>query len=393
MTTDWYYGTNNERHGPVALDDLQQLIASGEVNSTDLAWSDGFYDWKPIGQVAELKRPGSVTSNPPPLPVGLPAGNAPVADHPGKKFNLSVWKNRASQWWSGFLSNAQTAGQLVAKQAEKTKLTTVTLPAAYRELGRHVFDEGRLRNDLASNFEAIDRLNSEIAQLAEKPADFDAQQAIAEKAKAMANSAKRTAQRKVFEQKLALAYAGLGKTAFEQHGEACGPANLVSHVTEHQARLETLDAEIAELTRAGQGQVWTPKRIAIAGGCVAAVLCVVVLWSMLPAGISSRGNSCEAFIYRVAELHGTNTWKWTHASGARHPYTMYRFTKAKRAKVPLSEALDVLGQPDLRKPTGHEREEVWVFECGDGVVKCTFFLNFDDTISLEHTTASGRRTF
>ena len=302
MTTDWYYGTNGERHGPVAFDDLERLVASGDVKANDLAWTDGFYDWKPVGQVSQLNQAGGVKVKQPALPDEQPAGIDPVANPSEKKGDLSDWKDRASQWWSDFRSNAKAAGQLVSKQAEKTKLTTMTLPAAFRELGRHVFDEGRLRSDLTSNFEEIDRLNSELAQLVEKPADADAPQAISEKARAMAGSAKRTAQRKVIEQKLAPAYAGLGKTAFEQHGEACGPGNLVSNVVDNQARLGTLDAEISELSEMGKGQVVTPKRIAI-GGLVVVVL--VGFWgvsSFFGGGSKSNRSSQDAAIENPQEI-------------------------------------------------------------------------------------------
>jgi hypothetical protein len=541
MTTEWYYGTNDERHGPIALDDLQQLVASGEVKATDLAWSDGFYDWKPVGQVSQLNQtggnratasfpqhgkqsvevapessatPGSALSwvawtaivflvlelvdklmvaivaisagqmsasfilgmvvavvrngvlcvvalsltgvtqkylgfrfgrgrgskigfgvvgavailylvvreydqltqwyaivgyqialaanivqvaaiiagvygllkfgsdqklnkafvsialcgltlyavlSSVSLVIGLSDGTLGVtwqlarnvfaivqaaatavvvwkviqlhwneSQHSSATSNRQRVRTQTSPteglkgWLNSLWSNTQAAGQLVVKQAEKTKLTTVTLPAVCRELGRHVYDEGRLRSGLTSNFEVIDRLNSEIAQLAEKPADADAPQVISEKVKALASSAKRTAQRKVIEQKLAPAYAGLGKTAFEQHGEACGPGNLVSNVTEHQTRLGTLDAEITELSQAGQGQVLTPKRIAIGGVTVAALLLLLVLKALfLPAGPiyahleSDYRGMVESYKARLLEEHGVDEFDQVPRSASR----------------------------------------------------------------------------
>jgi hypothetical protein len=44
-------------------------------------------------------------------------------------------------------AKSKAAGQLAAKQAERAKLTQITLPNAYRPLGKHIHGAGSFRAD------------------------------------------------------------------------------------------------------------------------------------------------------------------------------------------------------------------------------------------------------
>ena len=50
----WYYGRNEQRHGPVPLKELQGLASSGDLDATDLVWSPGMADWMPASEVDGL---------------------------------------------------------------------------------------------------------------------------------------------------------------------------------------------------------------------------------------------------------------------------------------------------------------------------------------------------
>jgi hypothetical protein len=68
---DWYYSHGTERQGPVTLDALRAMRASGQLADEDLVWRAGMSDWSPAHGVAEL---GS--------PAGVPAGPAaPIPQH------------------------------------------------------------------------------------------------------------------------------------------------------------------------------------------------------------------------------------------------------------------------------------------------------------------------
>jgi hypothetical protein len=54
-TAKWYYSVGDERHGPVSLMDLRQLVLNGQVTPHDLVWKDGLDDWVPIANQPEFQ--------------------------------------------------------------------------------------------------------------------------------------------------------------------------------------------------------------------------------------------------------------------------------------------------------------------------------------------------
>ena len=54
----WHYSVGSEQYGPVTLLELRGLAASGQLRPDDLIWKEGFADWMPLRDVAEL---GAVT--------------------------------------------------------------------------------------------------------------------------------------------------------------------------------------------------------------------------------------------------------------------------------------------------------------------------------------------
>ncbi len=50
----WYYSHQDERLGPIELNELRKSIQEGKVNPNELAWTDGMTDWQPIHTLPEL---------------------------------------------------------------------------------------------------------------------------------------------------------------------------------------------------------------------------------------------------------------------------------------------------------------------------------------------------
>ena len=70
MPNVWYYGRNEERHGPVQLEVLRRLASSRNLDETDLVWSPGMADWVSASEVEGLfsRSPSTMASAPPPPP-------------------------------------------------------------------------------------------------------------------------------------------------------------------------------------------------------------------------------------------------------------------------------------------------------------------------------------
>jgi hypothetical protein len=80
----WYYASNNQRLGPVAIEQLRHLAAVGQLAPQDLVWTEGMADWQAASTVPGL----FVASSPPPpnpyyhppgppAPLGYNYGHAP----------------------------------------------------------------------------------------------------------------------------------------------------------------------------------------------------------------------------------------------------------------------------------------------------------------------------
>lgn len=67
----WYYALDGEQHGPVAEEDIQQLVQEGDLAPSDLVWCNGMEDWKPISAV------DAIQPTPPPLPTDSSSPSTP----------------------------------------------------------------------------------------------------------------------------------------------------------------------------------------------------------------------------------------------------------------------------------------------------------------------------
>ena len=73
MTAEWHYGEEEPSNGPVSLEELKQLVASGQVQPTYMVWKAGMPEWLPAGEVEDLFPKQATTSEPaagqqPPVP-------------------------------------------------------------------------------------------------------------------------------------------------------------------------------------------------------------------------------------------------------------------------------------------------------------------------------------
>lgn len=77
--SNWYYSKNGQQLGPVAQQQLEQMVAQGVVTAADLVWQEGMAEWSPAGQVFPGARAGQPAGAPPPGAYG--GGAAPM--YPG----------------------------------------------------------------------------------------------------------------------------------------------------------------------------------------------------------------------------------------------------------------------------------------------------------------------
>ena len=190
--------------------------------------------------------------------------------------------------WS-LAKRGKAAAQLIAKQAERTKLQQVTRPSLYHALGKQVYAEGKFRDEFIANYQTIDTLHGEVTKLEAHSASQPKVEGIAAKAKSMAKATQDMVQVKALTMKFGHALSGLGRATFEKHGEQSGPGELTQPIVAAQARVAALDAEIGQLSQAKPEQIFTPKRIVIGGVPVVCVLLLIFVTGIF----HSRSNRSD----------------------------------------------------------------------------------------------------
>jgi len=189
---------------------------------------------------------------------------------------------------TGLAGKLKAAGQYALKQGEKKKLETITLPSAYRALGKHVFSSSTFKEEFPTEFAEVSRLAKQIKDIQDQAKLRPTSEGMAEKAKAAAVGAKEAAQTKGLQLQLSQACGRLGSAVYDKRGDSSGPKELVNPIADARMKVSQLDSEIQQLSKAANGSLLTPKRIVIAGLTVVAAIVAIGAF-VLVSGHKGRG--------------------------------------------------------------------------------------------------------
>ena len=70
MANEWFYSHDGERHGPVPVEQIKEMVAGGQLRPDDLVWQTGMESWTAVSKVPGLLAPAAA---PPSVPAGRPA--------------------------------------------------------------------------------------------------------------------------------------------------------------------------------------------------------------------------------------------------------------------------------------------------------------------------------
>ena len=281
MTNEWYYTKGDQQVGPVSASDLKAAAASGDLMPTSQVWKEGMAEWKPATNIKGLfdgaSVPNPILASPPTL-----SETAAIADKPKKQSAMS-----------SLLSTAKSAAQLAAKQAEKTKIVTITLPAQYQPLGKHCYESQQHRAEFTDLFQKLDAVRSQLGTIATSSEGKLTPQSLSDKAKATAGKAMQAAQSQKLSMQQSSLFGALGKAVYEAHGENSGPSNVIGPIAVSFARLAELDADISQLSSEGKGSWITPKRLAIAGAVVLGMFGLLILAAVLAPAVDQARQAAR----------------------------------------------------------------------------------------------------
>lgn len=185
-------------------------------------------------------------------------------------------------WLSSSSKLVAASAQLAKKQAELATLNNVTLPRLYHAIGKRLIGSSNLPPDLVPHREKIRELEAAIAKKTEEPkadptagfaakAKHLAQQAASKTAKATADAAATV--------KIQAAYVSLGRQAVEKYGSKALPEDLRERHEAAVQKRSSLVASIADLSSVPRKTFLTPRRVALIGVAICALLALVVVRS------------------------------------------------------------------------------------------------------------------
>jgi len=220
--------------------------------------------------------------------------------------------DRLKETFTGLAANAQAAARLAAKQAERTKLTTMTLPALYRELGKDIHATGRYRDQFTGEFAKADELKQKIEAIRQSEPEKDGEsKTFTDRAKETAGKARDVALGKKLEGDLNSAWRKLGQAAFEKLGSDSGPPQLIAPIEDSHKRLATLDTEIQAIESNAASGVLTPRRLLLGTGACVVLVLVFGAWVLLGAGATTSPERAYAKISEAA-TSGDFEYVWDH---------------------------------------------------------------------------------
>jgi hypothetical protein len=198
MTVAWHYSRDGKKHGPVSSPELQSLARKGLLNPEDLVWKEGMESWQKAGQLKGLFP--TVAAAPPLMPVKEASGTA----------------TNLKQGVTALGASAKVSGELALKQAEKTKIQTLSLPQAYAALGKAVYEQGTQHPDTAALFVAISDLCQQLAAVRSADTALSEKATLSERAINLGKQAKAAIDIKSLESNLHRHYVQLGKRTYQQ---------------------------------------------------------------------------------------------------------------------------------------------------------------------------------
>lgn len=89
--SEWFFAQNGSQRGPVSVESLRQMAATGQLKPNELVWTAGMATWQPAGQRAEVFPPGSM-----PPPMTAPISYAAPAPYAGPQQSLG--ENAGVRW-------------------------------------------------------------------------------------------------------------------------------------------------------------------------------------------------------------------------------------------------------------------------------------------------------
>ena len=102
--SDYWLARAGQQYGPYSLEEIQQRVAQGLAEATDLIWTEGMAEWQPLPKVVPVRR------GPPPPPLPPPAPK-PIANYAAPPAAVDTGLSPPGlSWWLIIIFSCVTFG-------------------------------------------------------------------------------------------------------------------------------------------------------------------------------------------------------------------------------------------------------------------------------------------
>lgn len=243
MASKWFYRVDGREYGPVSSNEIRELAISGRLRPTDHIRKDGSDDWRVAGESAKLF-PGGVSNIR--EAVSELAADFTAADA-NKVFSAAAATAGQAAAKTGTTLKTHTSAMKAsaALTAEKTKITSLSLPAAYSALGKHCYEAGMGRTSFPAEFAELEVLSGSLESLRNQNTSSPAPTTFTDKARHLAGQGLDFANTQKLSLQQNASFARLGKAIYECDDHALAPADLRTPLDTLHSRLKEIDTALA----------------------------------------------------------------------------------------------------------------------------------------------------
>lgn len=272
MAGGFHYAQQGKQAGPVSVDELRNMLRTGQLAPTDLVWTSGMADWRPASEVPELQPPIAPAATAPLSPSPLagqalpaPQSSSPVAPNvtPSASPALSV-ADRIKHLLASLVQTASATSKHIGRLAA-CGMAKAKIPAAQRAALASQAALGQRMYAAGLGGEAPRRL---VNELTERIASLQAARTSTRAVQVELNAACAALAAPALE-------SNLPPPGTETEFEAARAAR--ASMAEAQTAVETAHSQMRSI-RAQQG-----TRIGIGYGCIVLLLATVT-WAGLGSG-------------------------------------------------------------------------------------------------------------
>lgn len=313
MATTWYVQRDDKLVGPISAKQLRELARSNDLHPEDLVRKGNDGDFIPAKRIKNLfQEPSPVTTQQRLEQEDLPTNEVqPDSGTP-------LWFRLLRMVYISVLGILTTigkwliyAGKRGGIHARKAQLQTIKLPNTFTALGQNIYSENRYSEEFTSLYSQIAEALIKQSEISATDNNHPPNNDLSTNIKGAKDDILRYGKNTSLGLKLKSLYRQLGENAYQKYGEASGPTDLISEITDIENELKTLNEKTHSLKSEDDTTVSKSRRLVIPVLLVCFIFISYFGWGFVSKQLSSSDIAAKE------KLNGENPTSSTNDLGSK----------------------------------------------------------------------------